>query len=207
MLPVTFQLPAAIVLVLGGLVACFAGYRLFRTVLSIYGFILGALIATTVVGAGNTGSLLVAALVGGLAGALILNVAYFLGVVLVGAALGALLVTILFGRGTSEPHVLVVILFAVAGAVAAMLLQRFVIIFGTAFGGAWTAIVGGLALVGDRAAMAAASANNVWVVYPLDPAPGRRWVFWAWLGLALVGLLAQLGTAAPKAVVKKKTKK
>jgi Domain of unknown function (DUF4203) len=207
MLPVTFQLPAAIVLVLGGLVACFAGYRLFRTVLSIYGFILGALIATTVLGAGNTGSLLVAALVGGLAGALILNVAYFLGVVLVGAALGALLVTILFGRGTSEPHVLVVILFAVAGAVAAMLLQRFVIIFGTAFGGAWTAIVGGLALVGDRAAMAAASANNVWVVYPLDPAPGRRWVFWAWLGLALVGLLAQLGTAAPKAVVKKKTKK
>ena len=38
MLPATFQTPAAIILVLGGLLACFAGYRLFRIVLAIYGF-------------------------------------------------------------------------------------------------------------------------------------------------------------------------
>ena len=41
-----------------------------------------------------------------------------------------------------------------------MLLQRYVIIVGTAFGGAWTMLVGGLALAGDRAAAAAASATT-----------------------------------------------
>jgi hypothetical protein len=195
MLPVTLQIPAAGLLVAGGLLACFAGYRMFRIVLAVYGFILGALVATTIVGAGSTPSLLLAALIGGVAGALVLNLAYFLGVVLIGAAIGAMLVTLIWGRGGTEPHVLVVILFAVAGAVGAMILQRFVIITATAFGGAWTAIVGGLALMGDRAAQAATSSNNVWVLYPLDPAPGRRWVFWAWLGLGAMGFLAQLGQA------------
>ena len=73
---------------------------------------------------------------------MILNLAYFLGVVLVGAAIGAMVVTMIWGRSGSEPHVLIVILFAVVGAVAAMQLQRYVIVTGTAFGGAWTALVG-----------------------------------------------------------------
>ena len=61
MLPVTFQIPAAIFLALGGAVACFAGYRFFRIVLGLYGFVLGALLATTIAGAvsfhGGEGSL------------------------------------------------------------------------------------------------------------------------------------------------------
>jgi hypothetical protein len=204
MLPVTLQIPAAVVLLAGGLVACFAGYRLFRIVLSIYGFILGALLATSIAGAGTTGTLLLWGLIGGLAGALILNLAYFLGVVLVGAGIGAMLATVIWGRGGSEPHMLVVVLFAIAGAVAASMLQRYVIIAGTAFGGAWTALVGAMALVGDRAAAKAASANNVWVVYPLDPAPGRNWLPIAWLVLGLAGLVVQLRGGKP--VVKRKKK-
>ena len=192
MLPVTLQIPAAIILLAGGLVSCFAGYRLFRVVLSIYGFILGALLATSIAGAASTGTLLIWALVGGLAGAAILNLAYFLGVVLVGASIGALLATVLFGRGGGDPHTLVVVLFAIAGAVAASMLQRYVIVAGTAFGGAWTALVGAMALVGDKAAAKAASTNDVWVVYPLDPAPGRKWLPIAWLVLGLAGLVVQL---------------
>jgi hypothetical protein len=203
-LPVTLQIPAAIILLAGGLVSCFAGYRLFRVVLSIYGFILGALLATSIAGAGSTGTLLIWALVGGLAGALILNLAYFLGVVLVGASIGALLATVLFGRGGGDPHTLVVVLFAIAGAVAASMLQRYVIVAGTAFGGAWTALVGAMALVGDKAAAKAASVNDVWVVYPLDPAPGRKWLPIAWLVLGLAGLVVQLRSGKP--VVKKKKK-
>ncbi len=192
MVPASAQVPAAIVLVLGGVVACFFGYRLFRIVLGIYGFILGALIATTASGAATTGTLILTAIVGGLIGALVLNLAYFLGVALVGAAVGAMAVTLVWGRSGAEPHVLVVILFAVVGAVAAMMLQRYVIITATAFGGAWTALVGGLALAGDRTARTAAAASDVWVVYPLDPAPGRRWVLWAWLALGVAGLVTQL---------------
>jgi len=204
MLPVTLQIPAAIILLAGGLVSCFAGYRLFRVVLSIYGFILGALLATSIAGAGSTATLLIWALVGGLAGALILNLAYFLGVVLVGASIGALLATVLFGRGGGDPHTLVVVLFAIAGAVAASMLQRYVIVAGTAFGGAWTALVGAMALVGDKAAAKAASVNDVWVVYPLDPAPGRKWLPIAWLVLGLAGLVVQLRSGKP--IVKKKKK-
>ena len=204
MLPVTLQIPAAIILLAGGLVSCFAGYRLFRVVLSIYGFILGALLATSIAGAGSTATLLIWALVGGLAGAAILNLAYFLGVVLVGASIGALLATVLFGRGGGDPHTLVVVLFAIAGAVAASMLQRYVIVAGTAFGGAWTALVGAMALVGDKAAAKAASANDVWVVYPLDPAPGRKWLPIAWLVLGLAGLVVQLRSGKPAAKKKKK---
>ena len=147
MLPVTLQIPAAIILVLGGAVACFAGYRFFRIVLGLYGFVLGALLATTVAGAGSTSSLL---------------------------------------------------LWAVVGALAAMWLQRYVVVTGTAFGGAWTLLVGVLALMGDATAQAAAVANDVWVVYPLDPAPGRRWLPMIWLALGVAGMFIQLRKSGPR---------
>ncbi len=198
MLPVTLQIPAALILVLGGAVACFAGYRFFRIVLGLYGFVLGALLATTVAGAGSTSSLLMWAVAGGLAGALVLNLAYFLGVVLVGAAVGAMAVTLLWSRASGDPHVLVVVAFAVAGALAAMWLQRYVVVTGTAFGGAWTLLVGVLALLGDATAQAATAANDVWVVYPLDPAPGRRWLPVVWLALGALGMFVQLRKAGPR---------
>jgi hypothetical protein len=197
MLPVTFQIPAAIFLVLGGAVACFAGYRFFRVVLGLYGFVLGALLATTVAGAGSTSSLLMWAVVGGLTGALVLNLAYFFGVVLVGAALGAMAVTLVWSRASGDPHVLIVVAFAVVGALAAMWLQRYVVVTGTAFGGAWTLLVGVLALMGDTAAQAA-TVSDVWVVYPLDPAPGRRWLPAVWLVLGVVGMFVQLRKGAPR---------
>ena len=43
MLPASYQLPAAIVLLVGGIVATFFGYRLFRIVLAFAGFMLGGL--------------------------------------------------------------------------------------------------------------------------------------------------------------------
>jgi hypothetical protein len=46
MLPHSYELPAAILLVLGGTLSCFAGYRLFKIVLGIYGFVLGAMLAS-----------------------------------------------------------------------------------------------------------------------------------------------------------------
>ncbi len=53
-----------------------------------------------------------------------------------------------------------------------MVLQRYVIIVATAFGGAWTVIVGGLALAGDAVSTAAAS-GDVWILYPMSPAPAQ----------------------------------
>ncbi|HZA33725.1 MAG TPA: hypothetical protein VE505_02300, partial [Vicinamibacterales bacterium] len=64
MLPAGLQVPAAVVLVVSGLLACFAGYRLFRIVLAIYGFILGAAIASSVMGPGEGTAMIVGAVVG-----------------------------------------------------------------------------------------------------------------------------------------------
>lgn len=208
MLPATYQLPAALVLLAGGIVSCFFGYRLFRIVLAIFGFILGALAASSIFGMSDTGPMIIAALVGGLVGAAILFAAYFVGVALIGAALGAAIANIVFSASDRDPHFLVIVFFSIAGAAASMYLQRYFIIVGTAFGGAWTLIVGAMALIGDRAAMAAAAAGDVWVAYPLNPAPGQRWVPIAWLVLSCIGAGVQLGwTGGEKGRVGKRKKK
>jgi Domain of unknown function (DUF4203) len=194
MLPASFQTPAALLLVVGGLLSCFAGYRIFRIVLGIYGFILGALLASSAMGTDQTLWMIVAAVVGGLIGALILIAAYFVGVALIGAGIGALVANVVAASLGREPHIFVLILLAVVGALAALALQRYVIIVSTAFGGAWTAIVGALALKGDRVASQAAAHNDVWLAYPLNPAPGQRWVILVWLALGAAGLIAQLST-------------
>ena len=98
MLPVAYQFPAAALLVAGGLLSCLFGYRLFRFVLAIFGFILGALAASSVFGEGAGTAMAIAAIVGGLVGAGLLLAAYFVGVALVGAGLGALLVNLLWAR-------------------------------------------------------------------------------------------------------------
>jgi hypothetical protein len=208
MLPASYQLPAAIVLLLGGIVACFFGYRLFRIVLAISGFIIGALAASSIFGMSDTGPMLIAALVGGLAGATVLFLAYFVGVALSGATIGAVLANIATTAGNQDPSFLVVVFSAVIGAAAAMYLQRYFIIVGTSFGGAWTMLLGAMALIGDRTALQAAASNNVWVAYPLDPAPGQRWVPLVWLALGAVGTCVQLWvTGGEKGRVARRRKK
>ena len=196
MLPATFQVPAAIVLLAGGIMACFAGYRVFRLVLGVYGFILGALIASSAMGTEHTFWMIGAALLGGVVGSLILIAAYFVGVALLGAGIGALAASLIWTSLGREPQAMVVIGFSIAGALAALALQRYVIIGATAFGGAWTIIIGALTLNGNRLAVGAAVRGNVWLAYPLNPAPGQRWVLPAWFILGMVGAIVQLGLTA-----------
>src|SRR2546425_1935403 len=199
MLPHSYELPAALLLVLSGAIACFAGYRLFRLVLAIFGFLFGAWLASSMMGVTNTMGMLAAAIVGGLAGALILVFAYFVGIALVGAGLGALVAHVAWSEfGASDPPALAVVLLAVLGAVGAMLLQRYVIIVGTAFGGAWTLIVGVLALAGERSAARALTSADVWILYPLTPAAGQRWIPIVWIALGVMGGAVQLGGTGRK---------
>lgn len=193
MIPVDYQIPAAVLLVVGGLISCFAGYRFFRVVLVLYGFILGALVATSLVGAGNTTQLVIAAIAGGAAGGLVLYFACFVGVALVGAAIGAVVVHTIWAQLERNPQPLVVVLFAIAGAATAMVLQRYVIIIATAFGGAWTLIIATLALTGTSRAAKIASTGDVSVIYPLSLQPEDRWLVIVWLVLGIFGTLFQLG--------------
>lgn len=196
MLPVAYQIPAAVVLVVCGFMACVAGYRLLKYVLAAFGFIIGGLAASSVLGPSETAYMVGAFLVGGAIGAVVMVAASFIGVALVGAGLGAAAVTLAWHWMPGDPHPYVVIIASVAGAWLATWLQRYVTIAGTAFGGAWALLVGALALSGDKAKLAAAAAGDVWVPYPMQPAPGQAWVPWAWIALGLVGAVVQMRVTA-----------
>ena len=198
MLPTAYATPAAVLFLVGGAMACFAGYRLFRWVLGINGFIVGALVATSAMSASNTWTLAVSAIVGGLVGAVLMIAAYFVGVALVGAGVGAMAVHLGWSLVHSDPPFWAVMIAAILGALGALAITRYMIIVGTAFGGAWMLIVGWLALFGDHAAAKAASAGNAWIVYPLDPAPGVWWMWIAWFALGVVGAVVQLFTKGKK---------
>ena len=83
------------------------------------------------------------------------------------------------------------------GSIAAWWFQRYVIIVGTAFGGAWTAVVGAFALLGEPVSRRP-QGSDVWILNPAGPAPGRPWVLAAWFVLGLIGALAQLNQRARK---------
>jgi hypothetical protein len=189
----------------GGLLTCFAGYRLFRVVLGLYGFILGALVGSSMPDPSNTWAVVMALLVGGIVGAVVMVVAYFVAVGLVGAGLAALVLNIgwKYVMG-GEPPTLVLVIACVIGAVLALQVVRYVVVIGTATAGAWTFLVGATALAGDGKALVAASAPNVWVVYPIDLLPSNSWLMLGWITLTLAGIVVQLKTTSPTAQRRKK---
>lgn len=199
MLPGQFHLPVALLLLAVGLVAVFSGYRLFRLVLGFYGFIVGSVAAVSLIDVSGTAMMILVAILGGLAGAAIFTLAYFAAVALIGGAAGVLFAQALWPQiAHSAASVWILILFAAIGAVLGLVFQRHVIVIATAFGGAWTAIVAALALVGGRGAQALAEMGRVWILYPLQPGPARPWVIGGWLVLGLFGVVTQLGLTAPR---------
>ena len=80
MASLAFQIPVAIILLAGGLLACFLGYRLLRLVLAVYGFVAGVIVTTIFVGQLETWVAALATIGGGLAGMLVAILAYLVGV-------------------------------------------------------------------------------------------------------------------------------
>jgi hypothetical protein len=194
MLPGSFQVPAAVILVVGGLCSCFAGYRIFRFVLAFFGFVFGALFVSSAMGSDQTLWMIGASLLGGLLGALILFAAYFVGVALIGAGMGAGLAMVLWAAAGREPGIIPVVILAVLGAIGALWVQRHVIIVATAFAGAQTAVVGAAELM----TRGATTSRSTFHVYPFDPLPGTRWDLVAFVVLAALGLVVQLRTSSKR---------
>ena len=190
MIPLSFQLPAGVILLAVGLAACFAGYRIFRTILAVYGFVLGALFASTLVAPSDTTALIVTLLVGGVLGALLLYAGYYVGVMLVGAGAGAIAGHSLWTQFRGDPNTIVILVAAAVGAALAVVWQRYVVVGGTAFIGAQTALAGALALInrGPRPR----GAEPVWIAHLGIPSIGHRWLFLAWIVVGVVGTFVQL---------------
>ena len=191
MLFVSSQIPAAIILLVAGLLTCFMGYRLFRWLLAIYGCLSCGYLTSLFVGTLEPWAAVAAVVSGGLVGALILLVAYLAGLAIVGAGLGVLAVSLFWTPQNGGTEAWVVVVACLIGAIAAVSLQRYVIIVSTSFGGAWTALVGALALGGHAEAVAAAT-GDVWQVYPMAPANGQVPFAIGWAGLGLLAALVQL---------------
>jgi len=203
MIPAAYAIPAAVILTVSGAVACFAGYRLFRIVLGVYGFILGAMVTSSVMGTANVWALVMAAAVGGLIGAGLMIAAYFIGVGLIGAGLASLALHLIWRSIGGDPPTALLVIMAVLGALGALSVARYVVIIGTALAGSWTLIVGGLALAGDRINALAITPDNIWVVYAAGPLPGNRWVTAGWVALAIAGAVVQTALTSKSGKPKK----
>ncbi len=172
------------------------GYRLFRWLLGLYGFVGGAYLTSLFVSMPEPWMTAAAVVAGGLVGALFLLVAYLAGVAILGAGLGAVAVSLFWTPDGGSAETWVVIVACLVGAVAAVSLQRYVIIVGTSFGGAWTALVGALALGGHTESVAAAG-GDLWRLYPMAPANGQVGFAIGWFGLGLLAALVQLRGLSP----------
>jgi hypothetical protein len=188
---VSFHIPVAIILLGGGLLACFLGYRLLRTLLALYGFIGGVVIATMFVGQLETWLAIVATLAGGVAGSVLAVMAYLAGVAVLGAGLGAVVLNVGWSYRGGEPNVWIVVVACLAGALLTLAVRRYVLILATSFGGAWTALVGGLALAGNSAAVAAAT-GNVEQLPPVADARTHLAFVLCWFGLGALAALVQM---------------
>jgi hypothetical protein len=183
-----------------GLLNCFFGYRMFRIMLGVYGFFLGAVAGfafVSTVAPGQTLWLLLGAVVGGLLGAVLMVLFYFVGVFILGALAGALLtdtLALVFGM---EAHLLVVAVGALVAAIAAVFFQRIAVILATALSGSWITVGGVFSLISGRGL----SLRQVFARVSEQRAGLALWlVLVLWLGLALAGTIVQLRTTKEKEV-------
>jgi len=135
-----------------GALYCFFGYRIFRVLLGILGFILGAAavaaVAWDVFGRDQQVIVILAGLVGGVIGAVLMVMLYFVGVFLLGAWLGSLLGVLLTGGGGSTVEIVIIVTLAVIGGIMAVIFQKLMIIVSTALSGSWVIVSGVSQLVG-----------------------------------------------------------
>jgi hypothetical protein len=191
MASISLHVPVAIILLGGGLLACFVGYRLLRTLLALYGFIGGVVIASMFVGQLETWLAIVATIAAGLVGSVVAVVAYLAGVALLGAGMGAVVLNAAWSSRGGEPNVWLVLAVCLVCALLALAVRRYVLIIATSFGGAWTAIVGGMALAGNSAAVAAAS-GNLEQLPPVATAAANLGFVLGWCGLGGLAVFFQL---------------
>lgn len=165
-----------------GVAACFFGYRLFKVLLAIWGFLIGmALFAdVTMRVTGKQMIATVAGLIGGIFVAGFAELLYLMGVFLMGATLGLVVASAASGAmGLAVNPILALSAGVLAGFVA-LSFQKAVIIWATAFDGAWM-IVSALVLFKGRV--------KGWS--EISAIAGRGGLFLAWLALGFAGVVVQ----------------
>ncbi|HML95660.1 MAG TPA: TMEM198/TM7SF3 family protein [Thermodesulfobacteriota bacterium] len=185
----------AAIAVAAGLVECFFGYRIFRFILGVAGFVAAAVFFGSLgyeLSGGSEPVSIIAGLAGGVLGACLFYYLYIIGVFFLGAILGFTIAMYVFSLINVE--VIPAVLYGAAiisGALAAVF-QKPMLIIATAFGGSFAAVTGGAYLIYRN-------------FYPLDPGflgnLGEDQLYrmaMIWFALGVFGLVVQLMTLPRK---------
>lgn len=195
---------AALISIALGIANCFFGYRIFRVLLGIIGFVAGAagglaivqaLIAERVIT--TSGPLLyqiLGVLIGGALGAVLLIFVYFIGIFLLGALMGLLIGTYAAQALSAGDDVTLIagIVLALVGGVLALIIQRVIIIIATSISGAYSIVWGLALLVSPRTATRMLSGQAEMV----ESAPVLLLV--GWVVLAIAGMVVQFAVTGKK---------
>jgi hypothetical protein len=175
-------------LFVSGMLYCFVGYRVFKLMLVLTGFLLAGGVSAAIVSAGFPDNLAVPAAIGiicGVLGAGVLLFLYRLGVFVVGAAFGALLSFQLLQMQQAAWVGLAIVLSGLLAGGLALFLERPVLSFAMAVVGAW--------LMVSCAAVVLFSGGAL-KLDPDDVSPSAAWLLLlAWMVLTVFGLMTQYG--------------
>ncbi|MFH0962754.1 MAG: DUF4203 domain-containing protein [Planctomycetota bacterium] len=132
----------AALLLIYGLVICFAGFRLFFAYLAFLGSLLGG-IAGFLLGSlfGSTIAAVILAVIIGIVGGLLFVASFVVGLFIFGGTLACVLTFAYTGNIHTTPKILFGVLAFTLGGVLALVLGKFFIIAGTAFEGAASAVI------------------------------------------------------------------
>jgi len=187
----------AIVSIIVGVIICFWGYRLFKAVLGIAGFIAGAVLFYYF-GAqytANTVVLVILAIFGGLIGASLSMAFYYVGLFLLGALAGWQIGFLIATAVHFELVIVIPIITAILAGVLACLFQKPVIIMATALIGAWSVVTGGFYFLGSGIIPTDLFRDPFMLIDNLrDTNPV---VVLAWIILSLAGMIFQFSMKVP----------
>jgi hypothetical protein len=188
----------AAIAVAAGLVECFFGYRIFRFILGVAGFVAAAVFFGSLgyeLSGGSEPVSIIAGLAGGVLGACLFYYLYIIGVFFLGAILGFTIAMYVFSLMSMD--VIPAVLYGAAiisGALAAVF-QKPMLIIATAFGGSFAAVTGGAYILYRN-------------FYPLDPGflgnleeDQLYRMAMIWFALGVFGLVVQLMILPRKAAV------
>jgi hypothetical protein len=173
-----------------GMLDCFFGYRVFKVTLALLGGLLGAAFchaAGVAMGLGPMG-LTIALIAGGVLGALLAFLLYIAAVFVAGFGFGATLGILLLSNYHPMVALLSGFVLGVIGGFLAVKVQRVLIVLSTALLGAFRAVL----------ALAYFTSQIDWLYYFRQPAQmpalldNNAWLLPAIIGLAVVGVIAQL---------------
>lgn len=191
-----------VVAILAGLVTAFFGYRIFRFVLFLTGFIIGGAAASALALAitGESGFAVLAFLLGGFLGGAIGVSMYLVGIFLTGAAAGVVIAVALPLATGSQPSWTVAAGLGLVAGIVTLYIEKFFVIVSTSFSGALFAVLGFFAFRGGFYVDGFDVEAISWQLESLARAGlGNSYLgSLSWLALGVTGVLVQYrGPRAP----------